>query len=75
MKLEVLKSHFLNPENLIGYNEEISNISKVKKQNFNQIESKKYKSSKLSNTKGKSELKRNAKKNKLIEKRKKSKRK
>ena len=74
-KLEVVKSHLLNPENLIGYNEEISNISKVKKQNFNQIESKKYKSSKLSNTKGSSELKRNAKKNKLIEKRKKSKRK
>ena len=75
LKLEVVKSHLLNPENLIGYNEEISNISKVKKQNFNQIESKKYKSSKLSNTKGKSELKRNAKKNKLIEKRKKIKRK
>ena len=75
LKLEVEKSYLLNPENLIGYNEEISNISKVKKQNFNQIESKKYKSSKLSNTKGKSELKRNAKKNKLIEKRKKSKRK
>ena len=75
LKLEVVKSYLLNPENLIGYNEEISNISKVKKQNFNQIESKKYKSSKLSNTKGKSELKRNAKKNKLIEKRKKSKRK
>ena len=75
LKLEVVKSYLLNPENLIGYNEEISNISKVKKQNFNQIESKKYKSSKLSNTKGKSELKRNAKKNKLIEKRKKIKRK
>ncbi len=75
LKLEVVKSYLLNPENLIGYNEEISNISKVKKQNLNQIESKKYKSSKLSNTKGKSELKRNAKKNKLIEKRKKIKRK
>ena len=61
-----MKSHLLNPENLIGYNEETRNISKVNKKNFNQIESKKYKSSKLSNTKGKSELKRNAKKNKLI---------
>ena len=73
LKLEVIKSHLLNPENLIGFNEEVGNKSSDNKKNFNQFESKKYKSSKLSNTKGKSELKRNAKKNKLKEKRKKSK--
>ena len=75
LKLEVIKSHLLNPENLIGFNEEVGNKSSDNKKNFNQFESKKYKSSKLSNTKGKSELKRNAKKNKLKEKRKKSKKK
>ena len=75
LKLEVVKSHLLNPENLIGYNEEISNTSMDNKKNFNQFESKKYKSSKLANTKGKSELKRNAKKSKLSDKRKKSKKK
>ena len=75
LKLEVIKSHLLNPENLIGFNEEVGNKSSDNKKNFNQFESKKYKSLKLSNTKGKSELKRNAKKNKLKEKRKKSKKK
>ena len=75
LKLEVIKSHLLNPENLIGFNEEVGNKSSDNKKNFNQFESKKYKSSKLSKTKGKSELKRNAKKNKLKEKRKKSKKK
>ena len=75
LKLEVIKCHLLNPENLIGFNEEVGNKSSDNKKNFNQFESKKYKSSKLSNTKGKSELKRNAKKNKLKEKRKKSKKK
>ena len=75
LKLEVVKSHLLNPENLIGYNEEISNTFMDNKKNFNQFESKKYKSSKLANTKGKSELKRNAKKSKLSDKRKKSKKK
>ena len=75
LKLEVIKSHLLNPENLIGFNEEVVNKSSDNKKNFNQFESKKYKSSKLSNTKGKSELKRKAKKNKLKEKRKKSKKK
>ena len=75
LKLEVVKSHLLNPENLIGYNEEISNTSMDNKKNFNKFESKKYKSSKLANIKGKSELKRNAKKIKLSDKRKKSKKK
>ena len=75
LKLEVIKSHLLNPENLIGFNEEVGNKSSDNKKSFNQFESKKYKSSKLSDTKGKSELKRKAKKNKLKEKRKKSKKK
>ena len=50
-------------------------IVQEKEADFNQFESKKYKSSKLANTKGKSELKRNAKKSKLSDKRKKSKKK
>jgi len=75
LKLEVIKSYLLNSENLIGYNEEIINTSMDNKKNFNQFESKKYKSSKLANIKGKSEIKRNAKKIKLSDKRKKSKKK
>ena len=63
LKLEVIKSHLLNPENLIGFNEDVRDKSRDNKKTFNQFHSKKYKSSKLSNTKGKSELKRNAKKN------------
>ena len=71
LKLDVVKSHLLNPENLIGYNEEVSNSSKNIKRDSNKFENKKYKSSKLASTKGKSALKRNAKKNKLFEKKKK----
>jgi ATP-dependent RNA helicase RhlE len=71
LKLDVVKSHLLNPENLIGYNEEVSNSSKNIKRDINKFENKKYKSSKLASTKGKSALKRNAKKNKLFEKKKK----
>ncbi len=75
LKLEVIKSHLINPENLIGFNDEISNVSRDNKKTLNQFKSKKYKYSKLSNVKGKSDLKRNAKKNKLKDKRKKYKKK
>ena len=71
LKLDVVKSHLLNPENLIGYNEEVTNSSKNIKRDSNKFENKKYKSSKLASTKGKSALKRNDKKNKLFEKKKK----
>ena len=70
-KLEVIKSNLLNPDDLIGYNEDTSNKPKIKNYDVNQFENKKYKSSKLASTKGKSALKRNAKKNKLFEKKKK----
>ncbi len=65
LKLDVIKSNLLNPDNLIGYNEEISVLSKPRKVEVNQFENKKYKSSKLAATKGKSALKRSAKKKKL----------
>jgi ATP-dependent RNA helicase RhlE len=71
LKLEVIKSNLLNPDDLIGYNEEMSNKPKVKDYNLNEFENKKYKSSKLASTKGKSSLKRHAKKNKLVQKKKK----
>ena len=71
LKLDVVKSHLLNPENLIGYKDTVSNSSKNIKTDSNKFENKKYKSSKLASTKGKSALKRNAKKNKLFEKKKK----
>ena len=48
-----------------------SNSSKNIKRDINKFENKKYKNSKLASTKGKSALKRNAKKNKLFEKKKK----
>ena len=70
-KLEVIKSNLLNPDDLIGYNEDTSNKPKVKKHDVNQFENKKYKSSKLATTKGKSALKRHAKKNKLVQQKKK----
>ena len=71
LKLEVIKSNLLNPDDLIGYNEEISNKPKIKNHDVNQFENKKYKSSKLASTKGKSALKRHAKKNKLVQQKKK----
>jgi len=71
LKLEVIKSNLLNPDDLIGYNEEISNKPKIKSHEVNQFENKKYKSSKLASTKGKSALKRHAKKNKLVQQKKK----
>ena len=71
LKLEVIKSNLLNPDDLIGYNEETSNKPKIKNRDVNQFENKKYKSSKLASTKGKSALKRHAKKNKLVQQKKK----
>ena len=71
LKLEVIKSNLLNPDDLIGYNEETSNKPKTKNHDVNQFENKKYKSSKLASTKGKSALKRHAKKNKLVQQKKK----
>ena len=71
LKLEVIKSNLLNPDDLIGYNEELSNKPKIKSHEVNQFENKKYKSSKLASTKGKSALKRHAKKNKLVQQKKK----
>ena len=71
LKLEVIKSNLLNPDDLIGYNEETSNKPKIKNHDVNQFENKKYKSSKLASTKGKSALKRHAKKNKLVQQKKK----
>ena len=66
LKLEVVKSNLLNPENIIGYNEESRRNHSKPKHDANQFEDKKYKSKKLASTKGKSGLKRNAKKNKLL---------
>ena len=71
LKLEVVKSNLLNPENIIGYNEEINRSQSKPKHDANQFEDKKYKSKKLANIKGKSGLKRNAKKNKLLQNKKK----
>ena len=71
LKLEVIKSNLLNPDDLIGYNEETSNKPKIKNHDVNQFENKKYKSTKLASTKGKSALKRHAKKNKLVQQKKK----
>lgn len=71
LKLDVIKSKLLNPDDLIGYNEETSNKPKIKNHDVNQFENKKYKSSKLASTKGKSALKRHAKKNKLVQQKKK----
>ncbi|MDC0457027.1 DEAD/DEAH box helicase [Alphaproteobacteria bacterium] len=71
LKLEVIKSNLLNPDDLVGYNEEISNKPKIKNHDVNQFENKKYKSSKLASIKGKSALKRHAKKNKLVQQKKK----
>ena len=75
LKLNVVKSQLLNPDNLVGYNEEPRNSSKIEKRGVNQLENKKYKSSKLASSKGKSASKRNAKKNKIFEKKKKLKKK
>ncbi|MDC0227461.1 DEAD/DEAH box helicase [Alphaproteobacteria bacterium] len=75
LKLNVVKSQLLNPDNLVGYNEDPRNSSKIKKRDVNQLENKKYKSSKLASSKGKSESKRNAKKIKIFEKKKKLKKK
>ena len=67
LKLEVTKSNLLNPDNIIGYHEEIRPPSS-KVINYNdQFEDKKYKSKKLATTKGKSNFKRTAKKNKLLQ--------
>ena len=71
LKLEVIKSNLLNPNDLIGYNEEILSKSKIKNHDVNHFENKKYKSSKLATTKGKSALKRYAKKTKLVQQKKK----
>jgi len=71
LKLEVVKSNLLNPENIIGYNEEINRSQSKPKHDANQFEDKKYKSKKLAGIKGKSGLKRNAKKNKLLQNKKK----
>jgi|TARA_B110000879_G_scaffold60086_1_gene84326 ATP-dependent RNA helicase RhlE len=71
LKLEVVKSNLLNPENIIGYNEEINRSQSKPKHDANQFEDKKYKSKKLASIKGKSGLKRNAKKNKLLQNKKK----
>jgi ATP-dependent RNA helicase RhlE len=43
LKLEVTKSNLLNPDDLIGYNEETSNKPKIKNHDVNQFENKKYK--------------------------------
>lgn len=75
LKLNVVKSQLLNPENLVGYNEDTKNTSKIEKRDVNQLKNKKYKSSKLVSSKGKSASKRNAKKNKIFEKKKKLKKK
>ena len=75
LKLNVIKSQLLNPVNLVGYNEDPRNSSKIKKRDVNQLENKKYKSSKLASSKGKSESKRNAKKIKIFAKKKKLKKK
>ena len=75
LKLNVVKSQLLNPNNLVGYNEDPRNSSKIKKRDVNQLENKKYKSSKLASSKGKSESKRNAKKIKIFAKKKKLKKK
>ena len=66
LKLNVVKSQLLNPDNLFGYNEEPRNSSKIEKRDVNKVKNKKYKTSK-----GKSTSKRNAKKNKTFEKQKK----
>ena len=71
LKLEVVQSNLLNPDNLIGYNEEVSSSSQNKKRDYNQFENTKYNSKKMATTKGKSGLKRNAKKNKLLQNKKK----
>ena len=71
LKLDVVKSNLLNPENIIGYNEEINRNQSKPKHDPNQFQDKKYKSKKLASTKGKSGLKRNAKKNKLLQNKKK----
>ena len=75
LKLNVVKSQLLNPDNLVRYNEDRRNSSDIKKRDVNQFENKKYKSSKLASSKGKSASKRNAKKNKIFEKKKKLKKK
>ncbi len=75
LKLNVVKSQLLNPDNLVGYNEDTRNSSKIEKRDVNQLKNKKYKSSKLVSSKGKSANKRNAKKNKIFEKKKKLKKK
>ena len=75
LKLNVVKSQLLNPDNLVGYNEDPRNSFKIKKKYVNKFENKKYKSSKLASSKGKSASKRNAKKNKIFEKKKKLKKK
>jgi ATP-dependent RNA helicase RhlE len=71
LKLEVVQSNLLNPDNLIGYNEEVSSSSQNKKRDYNQFENTKYNSKKMATTKGKSGLKRNAKKAKLLQNKKK----
>ena len=71
LKLEVVQSNLLNPDNLIGYNEEVSSSSQNKKRDYNQFENTKYNSKKMATTKGKSGLKRNAKKTKLLQNKKK----
>ena len=75
LKLNVVKNQLLNPNNLAGYIEDPRNSSKIKKRDVNQVKNKKYKSSKLVSSKGKSASKRNAKKNKIFEKKKKLKKK
>ena len=67
LKLEVTKSNLLNPDNIIGYNEQTRTPSSNVKNYNNQFEDKKYKSKKLATTKGKSNFKRSAKKNKLLQ--------
>ena len=67
LKLEVTKSNLLNPDNIIGYHEEIRTPSSKVKNYNDQFEDKKYKSKKLATTKGKSNFKRTAKKNKLLQ--------
>ena len=70
LKLNIVKSQLFNPDNLARYIEEPRNSSKIEKRDVNQVENKKYKSSK-----DKSESKRNAKKNKFFKKKKKLKKK
>ena len=67
LKLEVTKSNLLNPDSIIGYNEQTRPPSSNVKNYDNQFEDKKYKSKKLATTKGKSNFKRSAKKNKLLQ--------